>query len=478
LDTGIYLCLGPDITVELDSDSGGFIRSSGVNFYVPYMSRNMSIVFELLALEQYSGEEFDSLIRAKCNLQEASLVNYYLSELERGGLVRYSVFDKSSHIADVIPYRSTKFRLLRHSPNRAGYRTHFRLSKFTMCRREESYCIAESSLSNTEVLIHSPEVFFVLAQLSKPRTIDELQANCPRLDAVALRLLLDVFSILEIVDQTDANGNFREDTDPRLRLWECHDLYFHLQSRAGGSSRPIGAHYPFSGSIPAAPALEPFHSTDSFPLYKPDLNGLVANDVSLTEALESRNSIRSHGATPIAAQQLGEFLYRSARITELGPATSPNNQSHYQMSRRPYPSGGACYDLEIYITVTKCAGLEPGLFWYHPLEHSLHRVSGVTRYTEALIRDATLTSLSDSPPQLLFTFTSRTARLSWKYRRISYATTLKNVGVLIQTMYLVATAMRLAPCALGTGNSETFLKAAGLDRLTECPVGEFMLGHQ
>jgi SagB-type dehydrogenase family enzyme len=59
---------------------------------------------------------------------------------------------------------------------------------------------------------------------------------------------------------------------------------------------------------------------------------------------------------------------------------------------------------------------------------------------------------------------------------MAYATTLKNGGVLSQTMYLVATAMGFAPCALGGGNSDVFAEAAGTDYYAESSVGEFVLG--
>jgi SagB-type dehydrogenase family enzyme len=61
---------------------------------------------------------------------------------------------------------------------------------------------------------------------------------------------------------------------------------------------------------------------------------------------------------------------------------------------------------------------------------------------------------------------------------ISYSALLKNVGVLYQTMYLVATAMNLAPCALGAGDSDLFARAVGLDYYAETSVGEFLLGSK
>ena len=60
---------------------------------------------------------------------------------------------------------------------------------------------------------------------------------------------------------------------------------------------------------------------------------------------------------------------------------------------------------------------------------------------------------------------------------MAYSVILKNVGALYQTMYLVATAMGLAPCGLGGGHSDLFAAAAGLDYLAETSVGEFILGR-
>jgi SagB-type dehydrogenase family enzyme len=64
----------------------------------------------------------------------------------------------------------------------------------------------------------------------------------------------------------------------------------------------------------------------------------------------------------------------------------------------------------------------------------------------------------------------------WKYEDMAYSLILKHVGVLMQTMYCVATAMGLAPCGLGGGDSVAFTEATELDPLVECSVGEFMLG--
>ena len=84
-------------------------------------------------------------------------------------------------------------------------------------------------------------------------------------------------------------------------------------------------------------------------------------------------------------------------------------------------------------------------------------------------------ALSEREPDILITLAARFQRTAWKYGSLSYSLILKNVGAIFQQMYLVATALHLAPCALGNGNSQHFAEASGLDYYTEGPVGEFAL---
>lgn len=79
---------------------------------------------------------------------------------------------------------------------------------------------------------------------------------------------------------------------------------------------------------------------------------------------------------------------------------------------------------------------------------------------------------------MLLVITARFGRLFWKYRSVAYAVVLKHIGVLYQNLYLVATNMGLAPCALGGGDSDVFAKATGLNYVEESSVGEFMLGSR
>ena len=73
---------------------------------------------------------------------------------------------------------------------------------------------------------------------------------------------------------------------------------------------------------------------------------------------------------------------------------------------------------------------------------------------------------------ILITHTARFNRLSWKYSSIAYSLILKNVGVLIQTLYLMATDMGLGGCAIGTADIDRFAKMTGIEFRVESPVGK------
>jgi SagB-type dehydrogenase family enzyme len=67
--------------------------------------------------------------------------------------------------------------------------------------------------------------------------------------------------------------------------------------------------------------------------------------------------------------------------------------------------------------------------------------------------------------------------VSWKYSSIAYALILKDVGVLTQTLYLMATDMGLGGCAIGSVNIDLFAKLTGIEFHVEGAVGQFALGR-
>ena len=96
---------------------------------------------------------------------------------------------------------------------------------------------------------------------------------------------------------------------------------------------------------------------------------------------------------------------------------------------------------------------------------------------EAHVAGAALAMGSHVAPQILITIAARFGRVSWKYSSIAYALILKDVGVLMQTLYVVLTDLGLGGCAIGTADISLFANMTGLEFHVEGPVGQFALGR-
>src|SRR5205814_9101827 len=95
----------------------------------------------------------------------------------------------------------------------------------------------------------------------------------------------------------------------------------------------------------------------SIALHRPDRAGLRGSGRTLAAVRDDRRSIRSYDdASPIDSDQLGTLLYRCARARGGDGDGAPG--------RRPYPAGGAGYELELYPVVRRVRGLAPGMDHY------------------------------------------------------------------------------------------------------------------
>ena len=109
----------------------------------------------------------------------------------------------------------------------------------------------------------------------------------------------------------------------------------------------------------------------------------------------------------------------------------------------------------------------------------MERITERTAAVEELLEDAgAAAGIAPDSLQVLLILAARFGRVAWKYSSIAYSLILKNVGVLYMNMYLNATAMGLAPCAIGAGDADKFARIAGTDYYSETSVGEFLLGSR
>ena len=141
------------------------------------------------------------------------------------------------------------------------------------------------------------------------------------------------------------------------------------------------------------------------------------------------------------------------------------------------PSGGGSWPLELYVAINECEGLARGFYHYDAGTHALVPIEAPAHQLDALLGEAAFAMGASAPPQVLITIAARFGRSSWKYSSLAYGLILKDVGVLMQTLYLIATEMGLGGCAIGSVNIGSFARITGLEFHVEGPVGQFALGR-
>ena len=372
-----------------------------------------------------------------------------LGRLGAAGLIEFPLLDEGGERAVLLPLWPAFVPSLAAEPSAEAA-----LDRFACIRRDGRGWLLESPL--------------VGAQLS----FTELAA----LDAAVVRRALAAAGFFE---QREADPGRRE----ALEQWEFHDLVSYRRHRRGWRRDPLGAVYYHLETMDPPPATRPPWPGEQTPLPsaaagRPGEPARESSDGSLAAVLERRASVRAYDPDhPITLGEIGALFDRAARIRER-PATwlRPGAEATgYQVEKRPYPTGGASGELELYLAVDCAADIEPGLYHYDAAGHALVRISDRTPAVDALLAEARGAS-GAAATQALVIVTARFARVMWKYRSIAYALVLRDTGVLYQTLYLAATDLGLAPCALGAGDSTLFAEATGLDPLIEGSVGEFLLG--
>ena len=352
------------------------------------------------------------------------------------------------------------------------------LSRFAYLRRRGNDMVLESPRAGALFRICDPKIASALALLSTPQKLSRFRRQ-PGFPGIELLALLAGCQILFKLEAANGDGLRASEGDDNLVLWDFHDLLFHTRSTEGRQANPLGGLYPYAGLIPPPPAVRP-----RWPGKKIDLRALPAGPLQaispVATLLRKRHSTRDFDdRQPITLAELSQFLDGATRVQSKwkGRIDLGGGGPVVAYAARPYPSGGSAYELELYLAVANCAGLARGFYHYDADRHALVPISGPTHQLDAQLAAAEFAMDAPAIPQILITIAARFDRISWKYSSIAYALILKDVGVLIQTLYLMATDMGLGGCAIGSIDIDLFAKMTGIEFHVEGPVGQFALGR-
>jgi SagB-type dehydrogenase family enzyme len=458
--------------VTLEADAGGKIAATFDGYSVPLGSFSAGAVKRAQGLR--IGLPLASFASARKPLdQEIALL---VRRLAHSGLVEYRLARGDTDMVVIEPQQADYWP----NPTKPGNADSVALSRFAYLRRRGNDMVLESPRAGALFRICDPAIAAQLVALSTPQKISKLRRQDDFAGLELFALLLDC-QILFKVDAAAGKGLRGDEGDENLVLWDFHDLLFHVHSTEGRQANPLGGRYPYVDVIAPPPAVRPPWPGKTSDLQK--LASAPAEGISpFAKLLRERHSERDFDdQDPIKLAELAQLLDSAARVQSKW--TSPldfgdgSGGPDIDYTRRPYPSAGSAYELELYLAVANCDGLERGFYHYDADRHAMVPIRVRAQELDAMFAGAEFAMDAVAPPQILITIAARFDRINWKYSAIAYSLILKNVGVLLQTLYLTATDMGLGGCAVGTSNIDLFAKMTGLPFHVEGPVGLFALGR-
>ncbi len=459
--------------VTLEADAAGSIAATFDGYSVQIGSFSAAAVKRAQSLR--TGLPLASFASARKPLDRE--IELLVRRLGQSGLVEYRLARGDEDMVVIEPQQADYW------PNvtKPGNADSVALSRFAYMRRRGNDVVLESPRAGALFRICDPTVASELVALSTPQKISKLRRRDDFAGLELLALLLDC-QILFKVDPAVSKGLRGDEGDESLVLWDFHDLLFHVHSTEGRQANPLGGRYPYVDVIAPPPAVRPHWPGAIIDLQK--LASAPTDAISpFARLLRERHSARDFDDQhPIKLAELAQLLDSVARVQSKW--TSPldfgdggDDGPDIDYTTRPYPSAGSAYELELYLAVANCEGLERGFYHYDADRHAMVPIKVRAQELDAIFAGAEFAMDALASPQILITIAARFNRINWKYSAIAYSLILKNVGVLLQTLYLAATDMGLGGCAVGTSNIDLFARMTGLPFHVEGPVGLFALGR-
>ena len=162
-------------------------------------------------------------------------------------------------------------------------------------------------------------------------------------------------------------------------------------------------------------------------------------ETALFKVLLKRKSERNLSGKSVDMASLGALLFYSAGIIP--------GEKQWNLTRRFYPSAGARYPLEVYLSTSNVKGLANGLYHYNVRQHSLDVLWQKQNLNKTISKITNQDWVGKS--NIIILITSVFQRTQTKYGERGLRHIFLESGHLAQNIYLVGTALKLKVCAIG-----------------------------
>lgn len=211
--------------------------------------------------------------------------------------------------------------------------------------------------------------------------------------------------------------------------------------------------------------LEALNFTSVFDLPDPAENKV---DISLTQAIALRESVRKYADKPLALEELSYLLWCTQGVKSI---------EQHLVTLRTVPSAGARHALETYLLVNKVDGLEPGLYRFLAVDHQLAKIEATDTISDDITK-ACLRQKFIMNSAVTFIWTAAAYRMTYRYGQRGYRYLHLDAGHVCQNLYLAAEGIGCGVCAIGAFDDDKLNEALQLDGQEQFAVYVATLGKK
>ena len=200
----------------------------------------------------------------------------------------------------------------------------------------------------------------------------------------------------------------------------------------------------------------------------PDPLSVKVNKVDLTDAINSRVSVRAYSDEPLSFDELSYVLWCTQGVKEVTkrPATQRN-----------VPSAGARHCFESYVLINRVEGLALGLYRYLAIDHKLQEVDMSEDIAEKVTRGCFGQRFVYNSAITLI-LTAVRYRMMWRYTERGYRYMHLDAGHVMQNLYLCSAAIDAGACAIAAFYDDDINETLGLDGVEQFTVYLGTLGKK
>ena len=191
----------------------------------------------------------------------------------------------------------------------------------------------------------------------------------------------------------------------------------------------------------------------------PAIESIDQNNRTFDEIISSRRSVRDFADLDLDLNDLSKLLHQSYGITGELPG-----KNGFRQSLRSAPSAGALYPAEIYISIRKVAGVEPGIYHYNVPNHELELL--IPGDPTDKVFEICCGQEHARQASVVILISGVLARTKLKYGERGYRYVLLDIGHLGQNLYLSCTALELSvmtTCGFFDDDANKLLRIDGVD---------------